>query len=96
MTSKREEVARAMIKPLGYEHHREDWARIYVGDITEDGSLKDLCFALADAALAAILPPNEKMIEAGVDSGPVGCCIATGAEVTTIFTAMIGAAGRGE
>lgn len=49
----RERVARALIVPLGHDPNA-DWERVYVGNGFEaDGSLKALCLALADAAMAA-------------------------------------------
>jgi hypothetical protein len=59
----REAVALSMIEVLGYSLD-VDWSRIYVGNGMEaDGSLKALCFQLADAAIAAARPVIER--EAG-------------------------------
>ncbi len=52
----REAVARAMVAPLGHDPVA-DWARVYVGNGMEaDGSLRALCYELADAALSAARP----------------------------------------
>lgn len=56
MTELREIIALQFVEPLGF-NPEADWQTIWVGNITDDaetGSLKYLCEALADAALAAI------------------------------------------
>jgi len=42
----------------------------------------------AKRLLTALLPPNERMIEAGADN-VVGCCMPSPKEAREIFTAMI-------
>ena len=102
--TKREEVARAMWRQC------VDRMRLN-GTIGGNGTLAGLAgdwpwesegdahhadwLAYADAAIAAMLPANAKMIEAGMEN-VVGCCCPSQIEVGDIFTAMIDAAGRGE
>lgn len=95
MTELREAVARAMVEPLGYPDNL-DWERVYIGDITEDGSLADLCRDLADAAIRTVLErlrePSESAVQAGdeVMYGRYGCSF----EVRPIWQAMLDAAAR--
>ena len=47
----RDRLARAMVLPLGHDP-AADWSRTYVGNGMEaDGSLRGLCYGLADVAL---------------------------------------------
>ena len=55
--------------------------------------VSDVDRRVVTAILTELRTPSPEMVEAGVDSGPVGCCIATDREVMTIFTAMIDAIG---
>jgi hypothetical protein len=60
-----ERVARAMVVPLGYPAD-VDWERTWVGnniDSPETGSLAYLCRSLARAAIAAIEPTGEDVLQ---------------------------------
>jgi hypothetical protein len=87
MTSKREEIARAIegvFMDLGWACEEGDAAKV------------------ADAALSALMTPSEGMIEAGIaffDTQWANSidCPPTASEMRQVFTAMIRAAeGRGE
>ena len=63
-----ETVARAMIAPLGH-NPAADWSRVFVGNGAEaDGSLRALCYDLANAALAAATPLIEARVREAVAS----------------------------
>lgn len=89
MTSKREEIARALFKRDALLSGEMDWE--YLDEWDRDQFLGD-----ADAALSALMTPTPAMVEAGAKAHAPGYEYAP-AIVSDIFTAMIRAAeGRGE
>lgn len=47
---------------------------------------------LARSAISAMCEPSGAMIEAGAETGPIGCCNPSHEDVEDIFSAMIDAA----
>lgn len=96
MTDTLTACARAIAEKLYSDPETEAW----MADPEDWGDLKDVVFdgkidftVAARACLTALAENvSEGMVEAGMDCGPIGCCVLDAEEAESIFTAMIRAA----
>lgn len=65
---------------------------------TDDAAVHEEVFAkmtrehIARAAIMAMMRPTEAMVEAGQETGPIGCCNPIPSDITEIWQAMLSAA----